>query len=219
MALVSVASASTSTIRTTLMKALLLLLLPLLRPMLIKLGVLLCALALAWGGLYAVQESRLPDWQQAQADYKTTQVRLSEAQTDQTDLDTHRRTYEQLQASGLLGGEPRAVWVEDLLRTATQLGLQAQVSFTLSSPQAVELPQAKAMGARVTRHTLDYTLTRVHELEVLQLTEQFVQTHQGVARFMGCTLEQPTPEGLGARCRVNFLHIEPPAAPSHNAGN
>lgn len=201
------------------MNALSPLLLPLLRPLLIKLGALLGVLALAWGGLYAVQQSLLPDWQQAQGQQQTAQALLAEAQADQTDLDTHRRTYELLKASGLLGGEPRAVWVEDLLRTATQLGLQAQVSFTLGSPQAVELPQAQAIGARVTRHTLDYTMTGVHELEVLQLTEQFMQTHQGVARLMGCALEQPTPNGLGARCRVNFLHIEPPAAPSHNAVN
>jgi hypothetical protein len=201
------------------MNALLILLLPLLRPLLIKLSVLLCALALAWGGLHAVQQSLLSNWQQARGQQQATQALLSQAQSDKTDLDAHRHTFAMLKTSGLLGGEPRAVWVEDLMRTATHLGLQAQVSFTLGSPQAVELPQAKAMGARVTRHTLEYTLTRVHELEVLQLTDQFMQVHQGVARFMGCVLEQPTPEGLRARCRVNFLHIEPPAAPSHNAGN
>jgi hypothetical protein len=201
------------------MNALLTLLLPLLRPLLIVWGIVLGALALAWSGLYAVQQSLLPEWQQAQAQLKTAQTQLIQVQVDQTDLDTHRRTYELLKDSGLLGGEPRAVWVEDLLRISSTLGLQAQVSFTLGSPQTVELPQAKAMGARVTRHTLDYTLSRVHELEVLQLTDQFMQAHQGVARLMGCALEQPTPEGLSARCRVNFLHIEPPAAPSHNAGN
>lgn len=195
------------------------LLLPLLRPLLFKLGALLGVLVLVWGGLYALQQSLLPDWQQAQGQQQAAQALLAEAQADQIDLDTHRRTYEQLKASGLLGGEPRAVWVEDLLRTSASLGLQAQVSFTLGSPQAVELPQAQAIGARVTRHTLDYTMTGVHELEVLQLTDQYMQAHQGVARLMGCALEQPTPEGLGARCRVNFLHIEPPATPSHNAGN
>jgi hypothetical protein len=218
MALVPVASVPITT-GSTLMNALFTLLLPLLRPLLIKLGALLGVLVLAWGSLYAVQQTQLPDWQQAKAQQKTAQARLSEAQADQTDLDTHRRTYDMLKASGLLGGEPRAVWVEDLLRTATRLNLQSHIRFTLGSPQAVDLAQAKTMGARVTRHTLDFTLTRVHEVEVLQLTDQFMQTHQGVARLMGCSLEQPTPEGLGARCRVNFLHIEPPAAASHNAGN
>jgi hypothetical protein len=217
MALVPVARALNT--GPTLMNALLPLLLPLLRPLLIKLGALLCALAMVWGALYAVQQSLQPEWQQAQGQQQTAQALLGEAHADQTDLDTHRRTFEMLKASGLLGGEPRAVWVEDLLRTAVSMDLQTQVSFTLGSPQAVELPQAQAIGARVTRHTLDYTLIQVHELEVLQLTDQFMQAHQGVARLMGCALEQPTPLGLDARCRVNFLHIEPPAAPSHNAGN
>lgn len=194
-------------------------LLPMLRPLLIRLGVLLSVLAVGWGVLYGVLQWRLPLWQQAQAELQAAQALLAEAQADQTDLDTHRRTYEMLKASGLLGGEPRAVWVEDLLRTSVNLGLQAQVSFTLGSPQTVDLPQAQAIGARVTRHALEYTMGRVHELEVLQLTDQFMQTHQGVARLMGCTLEQPTPEGLGARCRVNFLHIEPPKTTAHNGGN
>ena len=48
------------------MKALIPMLLPLLRPLLIKLGALLGVLVLAWGALYAVQQTLLPDWQQAQ---------------------------------------------------------------------------------------------------------------------------------------------------------
>lgn len=54
------------------------------------------------------------DWQQAQSQLQAAQGQLGEAQADQTDLDTHRRTYEVLKTSGLLGGEPRAIWVEDL---------------------------------------------------------------------------------------------------------
>lgn len=198
------------------MSAVLALLWPLLRPLLIRVGALLLALALAWGGLAGVRWWQTPAWQQAQAEQQAAQGMLTEAQADQLDLDTHRRTYEVLKASGLLGGEPRPVWVEDLLRVTQQLGLQAHTSFTLGSPQVVDLPQAQATGARVTRHTLEYTLSRVHGVEVLQLTEQFIQTHQGVARLMGCALEQPTPEGLAARCRVNFLHIEPPQSAAHN---
>jgi hypothetical protein len=201
------------------MNALLLLLLPMLRSLLIKLGALLVAVAMAWGGLYAVQQSQLSDWQSAKSQRQKAQARLTEARADQTDLDTHRHTYEMLKASGLLGGEPRAVWVEDLLRTATQQGLQSRIRFTLGSPQNVDLPQAKTIGARVTRHTLDFTLSRVHELEALQLTDQFMQTHQGVARLMGCVMEQPTPEGINVRCSVNFLHIEPPSTTGQNNGN
>lgn len=201
------------------MKAWMPMLLPLLRPLLIKLGALLGVLVLAWGALYAVQQTLLPDWQQAQSQLQAAQGQLGEAQADQTDLDTHRRTYEVLKTSGLLGGEPRAIWVEDLLRISAGLGLQAHVSFTLGSPQAVDLPQAQAIGAKVTRHTLEYSFARVHELEVLQLTQQYLQAHQGVARLMGCQLEQPTADGLSARCRVNFLHIEPPVAQGQNRAN
>jgi hypothetical protein len=217
MALVPVACHQAN--RPTIVKELIFLLLPFLRPLLIKLAILLGALVLAWGVLYVVQQTLLPDWQQAQSRLQAAQSQLGEAQADQTELETHRRTYEMLKASGLLGGEPRAIWVEDLLRISSDLGLQAHISFTLGSPQAVDLPQAQAIGAKVTRHTLEYSFSRVHELEVLQLTQQYLQAHQDLARLMGCQLDQPTAQGLSARCRVNFLHIEPPAAQGQNRVN
>lgn len=191
-------------------------LLPLLRPALVRLGLLACVLCVLWGALYVAQRWFKPSWETAQFDLQTAQSLLNEAKSDQNDLDTHRRTYESLKASGLLGGDPRAVWVEDLQRVAADMGLSERVSFTLSSPQAIELPLADAVGARVSRHVLEYTLDRVHDEEALRFVDRFVGSHEGVARLMGCTFEHPTLEGLLVRCHVNFLHIEPPKGAADN---
>jgi hypothetical protein len=194
-------------------------LLPLIKSLLLKVSLAVGGVAVAWGGLYGFMVWLEPPWQQAQAQQQAAQAQLDQARADQQDLDTHRRTYEALKAGGLLGGEPRAIWVEDLLRTANAMGLQADVSFTLATPVAVDLPQAQAIGARVSRHVLEYTLTHVHDIEALQLTALFMRDHADVARLTGCALETPTPQGLSARCRVNFLHIDPANTPRQNGGS
>lgn len=191
---------------------------PLVRGLALRWGGALLLLALAWGGLWGARYILQPGWQKAEAEMQAAQALLDEARTDQGDIETHRGSFDALKAAGLVGGEPRAVWVEDLLRTAQALGLQSQTSFTLAAPQAVELPEAEAAGARVTRHVLEYSLARVHEVEALRFAQQYHQAHGRVSRPVACTWEQPTPEGLTARCRVNFLHIDPVPAAGHNAG-
>jgi len=191
---------------------------PLVRGLAFRWGAALLLLALAWGGLRGAQYALQPDWQKAEGALQTAQALLDEARTDQNDIATHRGSFDGLKAAGLFGGEPRAAWVEDLLRTAQALGLQSHASFTLAAPQPVELPEAEAVGARVSRHVLEYSLTRVHEIEALRFAQQYHQAHGRVSRPMACTWELPTPEGLTARCRVNFLHIDPVLAAGHNAG-
>ncbi len=85
--------------------------------------------------------------------------------------------YKQLVAAGLVGGEPRAIWVEDLLRTAREQGLQERISFTLAAPEAVTLAGADTAPAQVKRHVLEYSLSRVHDIEALQFIQRFHQDH------------------------------------------
>ena len=190
---------------------------PLVRPAVWTLvGVLMAALAsmlALWGVRYFLD----PGWQQAEATQQAAQAHLEEARAEQADVQNHLHQYQQMAAAGLVGGEPRAVWVDDLLRILQQLDLQGQASFTLAAPEAVELPQAEAAQARVQRHVLELQFARVHEIEVLRVLEQLRQRHALVSRVAGCVFEQATPEGLSARCRVNFLHIDPAPGANHNA--
>lgn len=190
---------------------------PLVRPAVLLLVGVVLALLLASAALWGVRYYLNPGWQKDQAAMQAAQSQLEEARAEQADVETHQRHYEQLVAAGLVGAEPRAVWVEDLLRITQDLGLQGHTSFTLAVPEAVELPQAEAAQARVQRHVLEIQLSRVHEIEALHLIEQLQARHGRVSRLASCLFEQPVPEGLAARCRVNFLHIDPAAGAGNNA--
>lgn len=189
---------------------------PLVRPLGFRWGAVLLVQLLAWGVLWGAQYVLQPGWQKSETQAQAAQAQWDEAQAEQDDLTAHRSRFEQLKAAGLVGGDPRAAWVDDLLRAARDQGLQERLGFTLAAPEALELDQAEAAGAQVRRHVLEYSLNRVHEIEALQFMQRFHQDHALIARPMACWLELPTPEGLTARCRVNFLHIDPAAAAAHN---
>ena len=189
---------------------------PLVRPLALKWGTVLLLQALAWCVLWGAQYVLKPTWQQSETQAQASQAQWDEARAEQDDLTTHRSRFEQLKAAGLVGGDPRAAWVDDLLRTARDQGLQERLGFTLAPPETLAVDEAEAAGAQVKRHVLEYSLNHVHEVEALQFMQRFHQDHALIARPAACWLERPTPEGLTARCRVNFLHIDPAAATVHN---
>lgn len=192
---------------------------PLVRPLTIRWGAVLLLLALAWAALLGVQRIYQPDWRKAQAQAQAAQAQWDAARAEQDDLTTHSATFEQLKAAGLVGPDPRALWVDELLRSAREQGLQERIAFTLAAPETLAMPGAEAVPAQVKRHGLEYTLSRVHDVEALQFMQRFHRAHARTARPMACKLEQPGPTGLTARCRVNFLHIDPAPAAAHNQGS
>ncbi|WP_286745303.1 hypothetical protein [Aquabacterium sp. UBA2148] len=190
---------------------------PLVRPALMLLVQVAAALMLMSAILWGVQSFMSPDWRQADSTLQAAQAQLDEARQEQADVQTHLPRFHQLVAAGLLGGEPRAAWVEDLLHTARQQGLQDQVSFSLAAPESVELPQSELAQSRVQRHVLELQMTQVHEVEALRLIQQLQARHAEVTRMASCLFAQPTPAGLSVQCRINFLHIDPTPATDNNA--
>ena len=182
---------------------------PLVRSAVLMLAKVVLALMLVSAALWGVRYFLYPDWQKAEAAMQAAQTQLDEANAEQADVQAHLSDYRKLVAAGLVGGEPRAIWVEDLLRMAKELGLQDKTSFTLAPPQPVELSQAEAAQARVQRHVLDFQVGPVHEIEALRLIQQLQARHAQITQVAGCQFTQPMPEGLTAQCRVNFLHIDP----------
>lgn len=183
--------------------------LPLIKPTLMLLMKLVAGLALMSAALWGAQHFMSPAWQQVDATLQSAQAQLDEARQEQADVQAHLPRFNQLVAAGLVGGEPRANWVEDLLHTAKDSRLQSRVSFSLSPPEPVELPQAEPAQARVQRHVLELQLTQVHEIEALRLIQEVQTRHAQVSRMAACLFESPTPTGLTARCRINLLHIAP----------
>lgn len=190
---------------------------PLVRSAVLTLAQVVLALILASAALWGVRHFLYPDWQKAEGAMQAAQAQLEEARAEQADVQTYLSDYRKLAAAGLVGGEPRAIWVEDLLRTAKELGLQDKTSFTLAPPEPVELPQAEAAQARVQRHVLDVQVGSVHEIEALRLVQQLKARHAQITQMAACQFTQPTSAGLTAHCRVDFLHIDPIPATHDNA--
>lgn len=190
---------------------------PLLRRQLLGALALLLLLGGTWGGLWYWHGSLLPAHDQAQAELAAAREALERAHTDQAEINAHRQTFEGLRASGLIGEPQRAVWVDDLLVGARDLGLDNLLSYTLAAPEELQLAQAQEVGAKVTRHVLTWDLKEAHELDALRLVRRLVQARHGVARLAGCSLALSGDAALSSQCRVNFLHIEPAAPPAQNA--
>lgn len=163
---------------------------PLVRPTVMLLAKVVIGLVLVSASLWGVKYFLSPGWLQAEASLQTAQAQLDEARLEQSDVQTHWPRYKQLVAAGLVGGEPRAIWVEDLLRTANELDLKDQVSFSLAVPEPVELPQAELAQASVQRHVLEIQMTQVHELEALRLIQQLQARHALVTRMAACLFAQ-----------------------------
>ena len=162
---------------------------------------------LLWGGKYFLT----PGWQNAQAALQSAQAQLDAAQQEQSDVATHWPRYQQLIAAGLIGGEPRATWVDDLLQRVKALELSDHVSFALAAPEPVTMSeegQDSEVQASVNRHVLEIQMNKVHELEALRLIQQVRERHRLVTQHAGCAFFDPQPEGLTAQCRINFLHID-----------
>ncbi len=182
---------------------------PLVRSAVLALAKVVLGLVLASAALWGVRYFLYPDWQKAESAMQAAQTQLDEAHAEQADVQTYLSDYRKLVAAGLVGGEPRALWVEDLLRTAKELGLQDKISFTLAPPELVELSQAEVAQARPQRHVLDVQVGPAHEIEALRLIQQLQARHAQIAQVAACQFTQPKPEGLTTQCRVNFLHIDP----------
>jgi hypothetical protein len=189
---------------------------PLLKKQIVVVLVATGAILLAWSGLAFWFHHLLPPWQAAQATFQAAQTELTQAQADQLDFDTHRRTFEQLKASGLMDGDPRPGWAEEVQRLATAYGVLSQLTFILAPPEAIDLPQAQAINAKVTRHPMEIHLASIHEIEALQFITAVVEKHKGVARLANCSFDKRDAATLVMKCRVNFLHIEPNATNPQN---
>ena len=181
---------------------------PLVRSSVLNLAKVVLAFLVLSAALFGVRYFLLPNWQEAEAALQSAQAQLDEAQAEQADVQAHLDGYRRLVDAGLVGTEPRATWVEDVLRSAKDLGLQDRVGFNLAPPESVAMAEAEVAQASVGRHALEVQVGPVHELEALRLFEQLRARHAEITQIASCQFSQPNPDGLTARCRINFLHID-----------
>lgn len=189
--------------------------LPLVRPLLVKVGVAFAVVILCIAAAWGLEQWQSPDWKSAQARMQSAQSSVNQANTDLADIERLRGEFARHSQSGLVGGAPRAGWIEDLQRIAAGIGLTPYLTYTLASPVNVKLG-AEGVG-RVTRHELSVSLVSVHEIEGMRLVQQFLQLYPNTARLKTCEFTSPADAGLTLNCKVNLLHIDTGPAPAAGA--
>ena len=188
--------------------------LPLIRPVLVKVAGFFALLVLGLCAVWGLEQWQAPTWKTAQQRMQSAQSVLTQANTDLADIERLRGEFNRHSQSGLVGGAPRAGWIEDLQRLAGRLGLEAVLTYTLASPVNVNVGGASA--GKVTRHELNVSVASVHELEALSLVQQFVDLYPDTAQLTACEFSSPSETGLVLACKVNLLHID--AGPTSPAG-
>ncbi len=189
-------------------------LLPLVRPLLVKLGVFFGLLACVLMALWGVERWQEPTWKQKQSGVQVAQSQLSQANTDLADIDRLAADFLRSQQSGLVGGSPRAGWIEDLQRLATEARLDPLMTYTLAAPVAVTSASGGGSAAKVARHELAVQFKGVHDIEALQLVGRFLALYPHTARLNGCEMGGATDQGMSVGCRIHLLHIDTAAGAS-----
>lgn len=180
--------------------------LPLVRPVLVKAAWFFALLLACLGAVWGIEQWQSPTWKTAQQRMQSAQSALTLANTDLADIERLRDEFARHSQSGLVGGAPRAGWIEDLQRLAGGRGLEPVMTYILASPVSVSI--GGAAPGKVTRHELSISLTSVHELEGLTLIQQFVDLYPDTAQLTACDFSAPSEDGLAVACKINLLHID-----------
>lgn len=153
------------------------------------------------------------------------QAQLVQKQDDLSNIARHIDEYRRLKADGLIGKPDREGWVERLTARVAALGpLKGEFTYTLAPPVAYGsdgLPAPDPTSVDPTApltHDLSFTLTGIHELELLRLLDDFRSQAKGRFRIQDCQLDSPSDSGLAAKCVLRFYTLPEPPAPDAAAG-
>jgi hypothetical protein len=130
-------------------------------------------------------------------------------------LQSHSAQFRQLGQLGLVGPADRQAWVQQLLASHQHAALPGPLQWTLHAPEPLAAGDATApaQGSGAWVHELEFSLSGVHEEEVLALLQDFGAGVRGRMRVNACSFTQPTPEGLSAHCSLRFFTLDGPEAP------
>jgi hypothetical protein len=131
-------------------------------------------------------------------------------------LQSHIGQFRRLGQLGLIGQADRESWVQQLLESHQRAALPGPLQWTLHAPEPLASRDAAAPSqdneARI--HELEFSLSAVHEEEVLALLQDFADRVKGRMRVNSCSFSQPTREGLNAHCSLRFFTLAGSAGPA-----
>jgi hypothetical protein len=178
-------------------------------------GSLLLSLAAVGFTTHAVGTLR-NDRQQQQIQITRLQHSVQSRQQDLAFLQQHDATRQQLKTQGLLIMPERMQWIAQLLAAHKQLELPATLTYSLPPPQldgTTDATDATAASAALVAvpmvYDLEFSLTNIHEEDLLNLIARFRHSIDEPFRVQSCQLSQPLENGLSARCSLRFYSLLP----------
>lgn len=134
---------------------------------------------------------------------------LASKQEDLSNMREHIKSYESLRKHGLIGTPDRTLWVEQLQASYRHLGFDGRITYQLQAPkplgQELAMPGAAQSDPTLPlSHDLQFEMRDSHELDVLNLIEDFRMQVKGRFRVNSCALQDPKELGISAKCLLRF---------------
>ncbi|MDK9703701.1 MAG: hypothetical protein OEL20_11230 [Sulfuritalea sp.] len=190
------------------------------RPLNLLAGAIFLSLTLVFGSIYG-RDALKNSVTQSRVRLATLQPDLTAKQQDLIMIQTHIGPFRAFREQGLVGRADREGWVEQLVASREQLGLPDNLSYLLKQPQAITEPgvgtpapadpAAMAQGGAApdvpATHDLDFELTGIHELQLLDFLDHYRTKVHGRFRVQACHLADPRQTGLWAQCTLRFFSL------------
>jgi hypothetical protein len=152
---------------------------------------------------------------QSQSELSTQAAASRDGLAELQYMRSHIERYRQLVQTGLIGLPERDSWVQQLLASHQRLALPGPLRYTLHAPAPLPTAEAGlAVDGAVLIHDLEFSLSQVHEEEVMALLLDYGARVKGRMRVNSCSFADPTPAGLSAQCSLRFFTLPGPSAQS-----
>lgn len=184
------------------------------RQLLLLAAAIVLSLTVGLGSTYLLN-SLTRDLPELEAQVLAEQARYAKLQEDQELIAQFSEEFRSLLALGMVGPAQREDWIDQLMVTQKHLGLPANLIYRLSSSRPVSLaddtPESAASlvpaGGPV-RHDLDIEIVETHEIELLDLLDDYQSRVHGRFRIQSCSFSAPSPsKGMDVRCTLRFFNL------------
>ena len=184
-----------------------------------KLALLLLTLTIVVALVTLAGLNYYQDSVRAQAE-KTATTKLAQKEGELSALERDIGRFTTLRQQGLVGEPDRAGWTEQFLASHKASGLPDRLTYTLQAPKLIALqagaaaaPDAAGTSAVTPLfHDFDFSLSNVHETELLQLILSYQKQVKGRFRIDKCGFDTRTEAGLAATCTLRFFTLPDAAA-------
>lgn len=171
-------------------------------------------------GLNYYQDSVRDQVTELQQAEKTAATKLAQKEGELLALQRDIGRFTTLRQQGMVGEADRAAWTEQFLASHKASGLPDRLTYTLQAPKPIALQAGAAVAPEATGastvtamfHDFDFSLSNVHEAELLQLIQSYQKLVKGRFRVDKCGFDTRTEAGLTATCTLRFFTLPDAAA-------